>query len=364
MKKIILSGMFCFIIFIMANQSLAVTATVNATAVRIREKASTDANIITNIYKEDEVEILEENGEWYKVKYGEKEGYAKAEFFTKKGEKVENTTEQNTKKEEDPQNTTAEQPADNAIQNQTTTELDLVPNPENTSIKEANVGEKITLPSAVKLRVIPSFSTSAKMEIAQGTEVMVDAKLGNWYKISNETTSGWITKSKLFVEQPVVSQPTTPAEPTPPENTTPDQNTTPEPTPEKPQEPEKPAQTDTPKKTAIVIVETARVRKAASKTAEIIDVLDEDDIVTIEAEEGDFYKITSKKISSGYISKSLVKEKEVSARGATEERENTVDNDTNDALNESLSQATTVVTGNDVVEFAKQFLGYPYVLRL
>lgn len=364
MKKIILPVMFSFIIFIMTNQSFAATATVNATAVRMREKASTDAEIVTNLYKEDEVEILEENGEWYKVKYGEKEGYAKAEFFTKKGEKAENTVPQNTAKEEQPQNTTTEQPVENNIENQTATEQNLVPNEENTSAKEVNIGEKVTLPTSVKVRLIPNLSTSAKTEIAQGAEVIVEAKLGNWYKITNEASTGWITKSKFLVEQPAEPTPTVPAEPAPAENTAPAETVTPEPTVEKPQETETSAENTPAKKTAIVIVETARVRKAASKTAEIIDVLDEDDIVTIEAEEGEFYKITSEKIGSGYIGKSLVKEKDVSSRGATEERENTVDRETNDVLNESLSQATATVTGSDVVEFAKQFLGYPYVLRL
>lgn len=366
MKKIILSLIFSYLILMMANQSFATTATVNATAVRIREKASIDANIVTNIYKEDEVEILEENGEWYKVKYGEKEGYAKAEFFSKKGSKVENTTIQNTIQEEQPQNTTIA----NNIENQASTEQNVIPNQENTSIKEMNVGEKVTLPSLVKLRLVPNFSTNEKMEIAQGTEVTIESILGNWYKITDGNVSGWITKSKFItkseVQEQEIIEPTEELTNTSIENDTEQTVTEPEqPQLEEQQSEQEKIMEEKKNRTAIVIVETARVRKTASKSAEIIDVLDEDDIVTITEEEGSFYKISTEKIPSGYISKSLVKEKNVSARSMTEEREEQISYDLNDDSNNSVSQEITVsVTGNDVVQFAKQFLGYPYVLRL
>ena len=43
MKKIILSGIIIFMILTISHASFAVTATVNVTAVRIRESASTQA---------------------------------------------------------------------------------------------------------------------------------------------------------------------------------------------------------------------------------------------------------------------------------------------------------------------------------
>lgn len=370
MKKIILPCIIIFITLTIANISLAETATVSATAVRIRESASTSANIITNVYQDDEVEILEENGEWYKVKVGEKVGFAKAEFFKKKKtEKPSNTTTQNTVSNENkPQNTTT--------QNQTETNPNAVPNEpvSHDTQQEITVGQTITLPSTTKIRLIPNLSTTAKTEIAQGTSVTIEANLGNWYKITNQTVSGWATKQKLTVistpttpEQP--AEPTQPVvpEPEPTQNTTPAQNTVPEQPveppkePEKPTEPEKkPAEPTSSNRTAVVIVETARVRKGASKNAGILDVLDEDDVVTITGEEGDFYKITSR-IGSGYISKSLVKEKDVTSRGATEQRADISVSETNKS---TTSETETTVTGNDIIAFAKQYLGYPYVLRL
>lgn len=353
--------MVIFMILTINYTSFAVTATVNVTAVRIRESASTEANIVTNIYQEDEVEILEENGEWYKVKYGEKIGYAKAEFFTKKAEEPQNPTA-NEKEPQEPQNTT---------ENEGATEQNLVPNDENeqTAQMQRKVGETFALSNSIKVRVIPNLSTIAKTEIAQGTNVTIETKLGNWYKVTNQTISGWITESKLLEkstpnEPPVAtqSQPE-PQLPEMPQNTTEPQESKPEPTEEKPQETKQPEEKSTTNKTAIVIVETARVRKTASTNSDIVEVLDEDDIVTITGEEGNFYKITSDKIGSGYISKSLVRQKDVSSRSTAEERENIVNHEAKEEESQSLSQKTnSSVTGNDVVEFAKQFLGYPYVL--
>lgn len=371
MKKVILPFLICFIILGVNQCAWADTATVKATAVRIRETASTNANIVTNVYQDDEVEILEDKGEWYKVKVGENVGFAKSEFFTKKAAAVANTTAQTTvTNETKPQNVDIESPTNSATQNEVSADRNLVPNQDN-PVQDLEVGNTTTLLSPTKIRLIPNLATNAKTEIAQGTNVTIEAKLGNWYKITNQTVSGWVTKTKLVQvpnaappqEKPAVTNPE-PEEPTSTTNTTPAEPVEPQQPVEKPKEPAKPTETENKtNKTAMVIVETARVRKSASSKAEIMDVLDEDDIVTILAEEGDFYKISSK-IGTGYISKSLVKVKDVTSRGTIEDRQNVVSEEKNQALEQTLSQSKSSITGNDVVAFAKQYLGYPYVLRL
>lgn len=335
MKKIILSWFIILGMITFLNQSLASTATVQVTAVRIRESASTDSNIITNLYEDDEVEILEENGEWYKVQYNGKVGYAKAEFFKKKNETTENTVTQNTTADEPVQNNESIVDEQN-VQPENTTETS----------QELKIGTTVSVARDVKLRIIPNLSASDKIEIKKGDNVTVEAELGKWYKIKNETVEGWLMKTKLTAgltptEEPA-EQPQEPETPQAPENTTPPETVT----------PEQPTTTTTPtettmNKTAVVIVETARVREGASTKANIIDVLDEDDIVTIIGEEGDFYKITTNKISSGFISKTLVKEKDVTSRSTAEER---------------TVESKSPTKQDDIIEFAKQFLGYPYVL--
>ena len=361
MKKISLLVMISFLIFTNCPYALAATATVNVTAVRVRESASTEASIVTNLYQQDEVEILEENGEWYKVQYGDKVGYAKSEFFTQKGE--------TTQAPEPPVNTPSEEPEETTPENSSEIQAPTTQEPTNTapvSTKQApNLGEKVTLSNAVKIRLLPNLAIHTKTEIAKGTSVTVEAKLGNWYKIADENGAGWITSSKFIVAQTVDQQPpvtppetTTIPEPPPPdpEPTTPPETVPPEQSPQEPTPETPPAQTAT-NKTGIVIVETARVRSAASASSSIVDVLDEDDVVNIVGEEGSFYKITTDTITNGYISKTLVKESNVTSRSSTEERK------TPEVTQMPETPENTVVTTKqEVVTFAKQYLGYPYVL--
>lgn len=383
MKKIILPCIIIFIILTINNYSYAVSATVNVSAVRIRETASTNSKIITNIYKNDKVEILEEQGEWCKVKYGDNIGYAKTEFFTKKEQtnnttdsKVENTTSSTNATD----NSTTNETATQSTTNNTITPTEQIPeNHENKpSNTEVVVGNMLTLQKSVKVRVIPSLTAGSKAEIPQSATVNVEAKMGNWYKISSNSVSGWATKTKIVSTQVSQTTPAVTPEQTQPSTTVPAPE--PAPSPEPTTEPENPdtsitnvvpnepvkepeqteTQTSSTNKKAVVTVETARVRNKPSTNSTIIDVLDEDDVVTITGEEGEFYKITCEKIPLGYISKSLVKVKDVTSRGTLEERENTVSTEKNDALNKALTSVST--NGSEIVEFAKQYLEYPYVL--
>ena len=68
-------------IAILGTVSFARTGTVNApNGLVLRETAAKGANPITTVTDKETVEILEENGEWYKVKYGNYEGYMFAEY--------------------------------------------------------------------------------------------------------------------------------------------------------------------------------------------------------------------------------------------------------------------------------------------
>ena len=50
----------------------AATGTITVAGARLREEANTESNILTKIYQGEQVEILEKNGDWYKVKYKSK----------------------------------------------------------------------------------------------------------------------------------------------------------------------------------------------------------------------------------------------------------------------------------------------------
>lgn len=371
MKKTIY--LFISFVIIFTTISFADTigkATVNATAVRIRETQSVESNILTNAYKNDEVEILEENGEWCKVKYGQTIGYAKSEFFTKlyTTTTTNNTNIDNTVTNEVSDNTAVE---NNIPSNQATENT-------NTIVEEINleIGENIVLQSNLKLRVIPSFSSNEKIEISASTNIIIENELGKWFKVTDGgNLSGWVTSQMLKLSVNQISTETPVQEPLVNENNTSEtvsqeisEQTTPEPNtvngPEEEQSQE--STTATTNRRGKVIVETARVRSGASTNSEIIGTLDEDEIVTITGEEGNFYKISTSSIN-GYVSKSLIKEGDVTSRSSTAERqqeeviqEEVIEKEL--VAEVPVQEETNTNSGNDVIEFAKQYLGYPYVL--
>ena len=399
MKKTIMS--LIILVIVLTTISFAETnekAKVNVTAIRIRESASTDSKIITNVYQDDEVEILEEDGEWSKIKYGEKSGYTKTEFLTKINSTSKSDSQpKETKSDYTETKTTDNQPevtenqdlnkqSNDNTSEETTNANQLNTDIEQTAIQGVNIGENIILIGNVKIRRIPNFSTPENSEISKESNVLIENVIGNWCKISDGNNSGWILKNKLFngqsTETPTIQEDTdeqtdnqTIENTESTENTTSDNTITDNATAESATQTNTTSQENTENKSAIVIVETARVRQSASSKGEIIGTLDEDEVVKITGEEGDFYKISTNSIDTGYVSKRLVKEKNVSSRSSNIERtadieiQDTVTDEANTQLTEIFSQENEVIEEqntnasikNEVIEFAKQYLGYPYV---
>ena len=75
MKKISIITIILYMLFV--TSVFASTATISVSAARLRKEANTESDVLTKIYEGEKVEILEKNGEWYKVKYGNNVGYLK-----------------------------------------------------------------------------------------------------------------------------------------------------------------------------------------------------------------------------------------------------------------------------------------------
>ncbi|WP_099469028.1 C40 family peptidase [Konateibacter massiliensis] len=63
-----------------AEEVKTVMATVNTTTLKVRMEPSTDAKVLTLIPIEEELEVLEDNGEWVKVTVDSDEGFISKEF--------------------------------------------------------------------------------------------------------------------------------------------------------------------------------------------------------------------------------------------------------------------------------------------
>ena len=68
-------------IILIGTTSFGTTGKVNApNGLILRKEAKSGDNIIMTVSDKSEVEIIEKDGEWYKVKYNSHEGYLSAEY--------------------------------------------------------------------------------------------------------------------------------------------------------------------------------------------------------------------------------------------------------------------------------------------
>ena len=79
MKKISMITIILYMLFV--TSVFASTATISVSAARLRKEANTESDVLTKIYEGEKVEILEKNGEWFKVKYGNNVGYLKKDLI-------------------------------------------------------------------------------------------------------------------------------------------------------------------------------------------------------------------------------------------------------------------------------------------
>lgn len=351
-KKVFIFILIMFVFSI--NKAFAVTGIVNTDAVRLREKPSTDSNIITNIYQNEEMEILETEGDWIKVKYGENTGYVKKEYIKEK-QNTANTNEANTTNKNEIDENTANE---NTISENKTNENSVNENTVNENLENNNSENQNNLvyviSSETYARFLPNIASNRFLKLEKDKEVTKILEMNNWVKINVDNSEGWIPSIKLTAKS-VENEAKANQEET---NTNTNQNNT-----QKEQEPETPERESDVGKTGKINVETAIVREKADKSSEEINSLDYDDVVNIIGEDGDWYQITSGDVK-GYVNKRLITIN-VSSRGSTTERmdvdNTTVAEDKNNILNQALSNVDNESKGEEIAEYAKQYLGLPYV---
>ncbi len=332
----ILSTTF-FIICALVSFAFAKTGKVNIDATRIRQEANTTSKIVNVIYENDEVEVLEESGDWCKIKYKNDTGYVKKEFITlDKETQIQNQVQNNTVS----QNQSNEQEAES-----------------HTSESNNNTENATTVNIEVYAKILPSFVSKDIFKVDYSKKIEKITEINNWVKITDGQNVGWILKSKFETTQ--TPQPELPKETdnqnvvntntvsntvinnTNTSNTNKVENTT-------------SSSTSLADKKATITVETAIVREKATTSSEAIGFLDYGDEITLLEQEGEWYKINYEN-KTGYIKNTLLKinDKSVSSRSLVEERKEN---------EEKIEEVEQTSSASEVVEYAKQYLGYQYVV--
>lgn len=357
------------------------TAKISVETVRLREQPNTNSKVLELISIGEDVEILSEENEWYKVKYKKITGYVRKDLM-KDENKPENTTTETTNEViEEP---VVEQPK--VEENKPEETVTQQPKVEETGVKKG----KYESTANAKLKIIPLISAIDVCEVAQGTEIEVTDVLNNWIKIkTTDGKEGWtinqrtingervvllgLTKTSPGVTQEPEKQPTTEQQP----EQQPEKQ--PEKQPEQPQESVKQPEVTT--KTMYINTQVANVRKEPSTSSKKIKQLSLNTEVKVISTENGWACI---EIDGGkaYISESLLSntKKETSRGGTTTRNPQTTENTTEQPTQtqtqtnatqkeetKTEAQPTPTTTpaasskGEEVVAYAKKFLGYKYV---
>ena len=359
-KSIIFMAIIAMASLLFINISFAAnTGKVIVETAKLREQANTDSKVLELASQGDEVEILSEENEWYKIKYKNITGYLRKDLVQVDNKEAASTTNNKNETTNEASENTNENTITNTTENNVTSENTATETTEkNDEQNETEIvkNEKYKIVENVKIKVIPLISSIELEEVQKDAEVEVVEILDDWVKVKTSSEKeGWIRKEKLTTIQTETANT---------ENTT--NETTEQPTTEQTtQQPETTQQTNT-TKTMYVNTQTANLRQKADKTSQVIKQLSQSTKVTVMSTDNGWAYVDVNG-TKGYIAESLLTttQKETSRSGLTTREQAT----TNNSAAKSTTQKNTAVTestttsasGSAVVSYAQQFLGCKYV---
>ena len=340
MKKIVVGMLICVLLLAASVISFAVTGKINTDTARVRSEASATSKIVELLSIDDKVEVIEESGDWYKIKFKEKTGYVSKKLIDVEGtveKSEENSTSSDKITNTSEETVTAEENKEDEKQEEVTT-TEGKTEEQQVEIKETFTGK---LSSEVTIKILPSINSMDIAKIEKDTDINVVEIINDWCHIETSTYSGWVRIKSLKDAVAIITDTATiEAEPA--------------------TEAEKQEET----KTGYVNVETVNLRKESNTTSEKLDSLKINTKVTILSEENGWYKVKVNDLT-GYISKKYVSDKkveEVTSRASDTARQIS-ESKTTESKTETTIPATSTGSskGVDVISFAKQYLGYKYV---
>ena len=362
-KSILLMALISLSVMLFINISFAAnTAKITVETAKLREKPSLDSKVLELASEGEDVEVIEKTGEWYKVKYKRITGYIRQDLLKVKEEVeqniVKNTTEtsneENKTEQESTPNETQENNQEESNNNEKEPTQETVSNVEDS--EEIKKGEKYIIVNDSKLKIIPLITAIEMEEVKKDEEVEVKEIINKWaYIEKKDGKKGWVVLENLQTKQPEKTDETTPVST--------------QPVAEKPETPKT--------KKMYISSQTVNLRKTASKSAGIVTQLSiNQEVAVISTESGWCYvEVDGKK---GYILETLLSStKQSTSRSSINQRTTTNTNSTtktNVANTDTTAGATsaqnstpstpvaeTSSKGNDVVLYAKQYLGCKYV---
>lgn len=343
--------------------------------INLRQEASTDSTIIIQIAKGEKCELIEEEGNWYRIKYGDYTGYVSkdyAEIVADSSSDESNNTESNNTTQEDNSNTTQEESTTTEQENNTNSGEEQNTTSEGSSASNSSRTGKTNKNTSV--RIVPLINSSRIATLRNNTDVTVIEELNGWAYIQTDEIAGWVRAINLDIdnsnstkqpsneknEQDTNSNNSGNTDST--NNDSSDGNTDNNSNDDNNSDTTDNS-TDFSKRT-MYTKDATNIRSKPSTSSDIIMLVSINTALEVIGEEGDWYKVNTSE-GEAYVSKDLLSNSRVNItnRGginrtsdSTEEKKSTTGKTTTENTGTSSS-----AKASEIVSYAKKFLGVPYV---
>ena len=367
-------------VILFTNIAKADTVRVTTETLNLREKPSTDSNIVALISIGEECEVISEEGDWYEVKYGDYTGYISKEYAELVGKTnsdnsdddgksnsqsdgKDTNTDANNQNSVDSENTVS----DNSTSKDTTSDNTTSDNAtsDNSASDTQNSNDVVKLEGKINkntnVKIVPLISSSNIASIKANEEVMVITVMKNWVYIQADEVSGWVRSDAITVTEVKENN-----------NKDNDQNSDTgtddnqdddkddENSNDKTNDDSKDSETSFEAKT-MYTEDYVNIRKEPSTTADIIMTVEENTALKVIGEEGDWYKVDTSEGEAYVIKSALSSERtQTTSRGSLDRKANS-DKTTENSSDSNKVASNTSKLGSEIVSYAKKFLGVPYV---
>lgn len=289
MRRLYMTILIIFIATIMGTVVMATTGVTTTDDLNVRDGADISSNKIGTIDKNSKINIIEKEGNWYKIQYNNDIGYVIENYI----QVNEDITDSETEKKP----------------NESDEEVE-------TSENSLSMGENQKLEKQTTLYILPLINSLKLSTLEAGTEISIISNNGKWLYVQTDKESGWISSDMHLAqareqhknetnkdenntqENSVTNTLSNTAE----EKNETSNNTTDE-TASK-NETSETTSTEYPK-TMYVSVNSANIRKSPSSTGEVISGTAKNESFKVVGKEGDWYKVNTQD-GEGYIKSDLL----------------------------------------------------------
>ncbi len=338
-------------IFVLTNVVKAQSLEVTTETLNLRKEASTDSDILALMSIGDECELLEEEGEWYKVKYEDYTGYISKEYAKKVGSSSNSENDSNSKNETNSSNEKEDEELVKEENSDTATTSE-------TASSEGKINKD------ADIRIVPLINGGILENLKASTQVTIINTVNGWSYVQTDEISGWIRSNYIDANNTDKTTETNSDE----DNNSEVSDSSKENSDNKQEE--NGSSSNFTEKT-MYAKDYINIRKQPNTNSDIVMVVSPNTELKVIDEEGDWYKVSTSQ-GDAYVSKELLSSSkvEITNRGdidRTKESTKEAEDDkssTSIASNEnttSTDSSSSSVTGTEIVNYAKKFLGVPYV---